>query len=215
MTGKARRPRALPPSARDLTLKQRRFIEEYLRDPNATQAAMKAGYSAKTAESIGGENLRKPRIAKILEEREAALVRQRELSQEAVLEAIRRQVLGDIRELFDDDCNFIPIKRLTAAQASMIAGFEIVLKNAEAGDGHTDRVLKLKLKDASKYVEMAGKYFGLFVDRHELSGPGGLPLAFVSKLSTEDLKAQLNARAMKLLGAPLFPDVPTVVEAQS
>ena len=45
-----------------LTEKQKRFCEEYLIDFNATQAALRAGYSQKTAYSIGDENLRKPEI---------------------------------------------------------------------------------------------------------------------------------------------------------
>ncbi len=51
-----------------LTPKQQRFVEEYLTDLNATQAAIRAGYSAKTAEVIGYENLRKPHIQKYLNE---------------------------------------------------------------------------------------------------------------------------------------------------
>ena len=46
-----------------MTPKQTRFVEEYLVDLNATQAAIRAGYSAKTAYSIGQENLSKPEIA--------------------------------------------------------------------------------------------------------------------------------------------------------
>ncbi|MFR7383035.1 MAG: terminase small subunit, partial [[Clostridium] leptum] len=45
-----------------LTAKQQRFVDEYLIDLNATQAAIRAGYSEKTAFSIGTENLRKPLI---------------------------------------------------------------------------------------------------------------------------------------------------------
>lgn len=48
---------------RPLTDKQERFILEYLVDFNATQAAIRAGYSEDTAYSIGWENLRKPEIA--------------------------------------------------------------------------------------------------------------------------------------------------------
>ena len=50
-----------------LTDKQKRFVEEYLVDLNATQAAIRAGYSEKTAYSIGVENLRKPEIKKAIE----------------------------------------------------------------------------------------------------------------------------------------------------
>jgi hypothetical protein len=51
-----------------LTLKQKRFIEEYLIDMNATKAAKAAGYSLKTAYRTGADNLRKPHIAKAIQE---------------------------------------------------------------------------------------------------------------------------------------------------
>ena len=53
---------------RDMTEKQKRFCEEYLVDLNETQAAVRAGYSEKTAYSIGSENLKKPEIKKYLQE---------------------------------------------------------------------------------------------------------------------------------------------------
>lgn len=56
-----------------LTDKQRRFVEEYVRDFNATQAAIRAGYSANTAYQIGSENLRKPQIKEQLAERFRAM----------------------------------------------------------------------------------------------------------------------------------------------
>lgn len=52
-----------------MTTKQRRFIEEYLKDFNATQAAIRAGYSEKTAGQIGYENLKKPEISDAIQER--------------------------------------------------------------------------------------------------------------------------------------------------
>lgn len=50
-----------------LTSKQQKFVDEYLKDLNATQAAIRAGYSEKTAYSIGQENLKKPEIKKCIE----------------------------------------------------------------------------------------------------------------------------------------------------
>lgn len=50
-----------------LTPKQQRFVEEYLKDLNATQAAIRAGYSAKTARSVGAENLTKPDVQAAVE----------------------------------------------------------------------------------------------------------------------------------------------------
>lgn len=61
-----------------LTAKQRRFCDEYLIDLNATQAAIRAGYSKKTAKQIGNENLTKPDLAEYIEkrmaEKEASLI---------------------------------------------------------------------------------------------------------------------------------------------
>lgn len=54
-----------------LTDKQQRFVDEYLIDLNATQAAIRAGYSEKTANEIGAENLAKPSIAKAIAEAQA------------------------------------------------------------------------------------------------------------------------------------------------
>ena len=56
---------------RELTAKQQRFCDEYLIDLNATQAAIRAGYSKKTAYSIGQENLKKPEINAHIEKRMA------------------------------------------------------------------------------------------------------------------------------------------------
>jgi len=60
---------------RNLTPKQQSFINEYLIDPNATQAAIRAGYSKKTAHVIGQENLHKPAIAAALARRQADAAR--------------------------------------------------------------------------------------------------------------------------------------------
>jgi len=57
-----------PTKERPLTIKQQRFIDFY--DGNATEAALKAGYSKKTAPFIGAENLKKPKIAQAIQNRE-------------------------------------------------------------------------------------------------------------------------------------------------
>nr|DAU53807.1 MAG TPA: Terminase small subunit [Caudoviricetes sp.] len=56
-----------------LTPKQKRFVEEYVIDCNATQAAIRAGYSPKTAYSIGQENLKKPEVMKAIAEKQKKL----------------------------------------------------------------------------------------------------------------------------------------------
>ncbi len=69
--------------------KQERFVEEYLVDHNATQAAKRAGYSEKTAYSIGSENLKKPEIAAAIAAGEARLRRKTEVSISSLSEDMR------------------------------------------------------------------------------------------------------------------------------
>ena len=75
--------------AKKLTLKQERFIEEYLIDGNATQAAIRAGYSPKTAYAIASENLRKPEITSRLEERKRDILEQADITPEWAVEQLR------------------------------------------------------------------------------------------------------------------------------
>lgn len=71
-----------------LTAKQQRFVDEYLIDLNATQAAIRAGYSKRTANEIGAENLAKPNIAKAISEAQTKRSERTEITQDMVLERL-------------------------------------------------------------------------------------------------------------------------------
>lgn len=75
-------------AAGKLTPKQERFVAEYLIDLNATQAAIRAGYSERTAKVIGSENLSKPDVAAEIERRRSKLTGKLEISAEKVLEEL-------------------------------------------------------------------------------------------------------------------------------
>lgn len=79
--------------------KQQRFVDEYLIDRNATQAAIRAGYSAKTAGSIGDENLKKPEIKKAIEAGEAELAERNKITQDKVLNLLWDMATADPNEL--------------------------------------------------------------------------------------------------------------------
>jgi phage terminase small subunit len=76
----------------ELTPKQKRFCEEYLIDLNATQAAIRAGYSEDSAASIGHENLRKPEIEKTIQELQIARSKRTEITADYVLNTVRDTV---------------------------------------------------------------------------------------------------------------------------
>ncbi|MFY5418725.1 terminase small subunit [Acinetobacter baumannii] len=79
--------------------KQQRFVDEYLIDRNATQAAIRAGYSAKTAYSIGEQNLKKLEVKKAIEAGEAELAERNKITQDKVLNRLWEMATADPNEL--------------------------------------------------------------------------------------------------------------------
>jgi phage terminase small subunit len=157
-----------------LTPKQERFIAEYLIDLNGTQAAIRAGYSAKTAGVQAEALLRKPEIERSVKEGQAKRLDKAELTAVRVLEEMRRLAFSDVRQLFDASGNLKPLHELTAEESACIASLEVIIKNAQAGDGKTDTVHKLRVWDKPRVLEMLGKHFALLTERVELSGDAAL-----------------------------------------
>jgi phage terminase small subunit len=153
-----------------LTPKQALFVAEYLKDLNATQAAIRAGYSAETAEKnsyrlMGIDGVKQAIAAGTARQLEAA-----ELSANRVLEELRRLALVDIRGFYDGQGNLKPMHLLTPEQGSALAGVETLVRNVEAGDGKADVVYKIKLWDKVKALSTLAQYFGLLVERVQVSG---------------------------------------------
>ena len=82
-----------------LTEKQKRFCEEYLVDLNATQAALRAGYSERTAYSIGDENLKKPEIQNYLRELMEKRSERTEITADTVIEELKKIALAEDVEI--------------------------------------------------------------------------------------------------------------------
>src|SRR5690554_4735816 len=82
-----------------LTPKQAAFVREYLIDLNATQAAIRAGYSQKTAYRTGADNLRKPQVAEAIAEAQQARAERVQITAEEVLERLVEIARGDIQVL--------------------------------------------------------------------------------------------------------------------
>ena len=147
-----------------LNPKQQRFVHEYLIDLNATQAAVRAGYKAKNADVVGPRLLGHVGVAEAIASGKSKQLGTAELSAARVLEEMRRLAFSDVRSLFDAHGDLRPICELNADEAAAVASLEVIVKNAAAGDGHTDIVHKVKVWDKTKALEMLGKHFNLFKD---------------------------------------------------
>ncbi|WEV51663.1 terminase small subunit [Lactobacillus sp. ESL0731] len=81
-----------------LTVKQQKFADEYIKSGNATEAAIKAGYSKRTAYSIGQENLKKVEIANYLEKRMKEISDSKVADQQEILEYLSSVMRGEQTE---------------------------------------------------------------------------------------------------------------------
>lgn len=151
-----------------LSLKQSLFVSEYLVDGNATQAAIRAGYSAKTAGSIGEENLKKPEIAA---EIKAALERRNqrvEVKADDVLRELLRLAMVDIGEAYDENNNLKKLHDMPPGVRRSIA--QIETHYIGGGEDGAIEVKKVKFNDKTKALELLGKHLKLFTDKLEVSG---------------------------------------------
>lgn len=123
-----------------LTAKQQRFCDEYLIDLNATQAAIRAGYSKKTAYAIGEQNLKKLELKKYIDDRMAEKEKRLIADQDEVLKYLTAVLRG-------------------SSKASVLARDDI----------GADRVIEKPPdeKERLKAAELLGKRYGLYTDRIE------------------------------------------------
>lgn len=143
-----------------MTKKQKLFVEEYLIDLNATQAAIRAGYSPDTAGSIGGENLKKPEISAAIAKAMAERSRRTGINQDRILQEIAKLALVNIDDVVDLETGEI---KESATKEDLACIQSIKIKPTEFG---TEREIKFYDKKGS--LEMAGKHLGMFKDKLEL-----------------------------------------------
>ena len=105
-----------------LTPKQKRFVAEYLVDLNATAAARRAGYSAKTADRIGPELLGKTCVSEAIQQAIREREKRTEITQDMVLRETAKLAFFDIRNIFDKDGKPLDISKLDADTAAALEG---------------------------------------------------------------------------------------------
>src|ERR1051326_385167 len=152
-----------------MTPKQEQFIAEYLVDLNGTQAAIRVGYSKRTAQPIAARLLSNVMISQEIARRQKERLAKVELTATGTLEQLKAILHSDIRSFIDGNGALKPVAELTAEQAASISSIEVILKNAQAGDGVIDRVLKIRLWDKVRAIEMAMKHFSLLVEKLDIT----------------------------------------------
>ena len=163
-----------------MTNKQKRFVEEYLIDLNATQAAIRAGYSPDTAGSIGNENLKKPEIKAAIEKAEADRSKRTGINQDRVLQEIAKMAFLNPTDVIDMDEATVK-GEANREDTACIASVRV--KNIPTADGMiTER--EVKTYDKLKALEMLGKHLGMFTDKMKLDG--AIPVVITGADELED-----------------------------
>ena len=148
-----------------LTPKQDRFVDEYLVDLNATQAAIRAGYSTKTAKAIGHENLAKPNLAEAIQEAMAERSKRTEVSQDRVVKELARIAfasLGDVIKWGPTGTKVRPSTELSEDVGAAV--YEVSETRTEHGVG-----VRVKLYDKKGALDSLAKHLGMFVERHQVA----------------------------------------------
>lgn len=155
-------------------------------DLNATQAAIRAGYSAKRADAIGYENLRKPEVAQYLSERIKARAQRVEITQDRVLAEYAKLAFLDPRRFYDASGALIPVQLLDADVAAALVGVDVTeTYDKESNSAITTK--KVKFVDKKGALDSVARHLGMFVDRTEHTGT--LRVVSATELTDDELAA--------------------------
>ena len=143
-----------------MTAKQMRFCDEYLIDLNATQAAIRAGYSKKTARVIGQENLLKPAIKEYIDNRMA--------EKEAELIADQNEVMKYLTSVMRREKTESVVVTLSKETSTYVPDDEGTMRKQTIKEEIPEIVeIPARLSDSNKAAELLGKAYGIYSDRVE------------------------------------------------
>ncbi len=172
-------PTKLRSSLRKLPPKQQLFVYEYSKNFNATEAALKAGFSSKTAYSQGSRLLKKVEIKEAVEERIQEQIKKVGVTKQRVLTELARLAFSDNRKLYDADGRLKLPKDWDDETAAAVAGTETF---EEFGGRGEDRKLngytrKVKTWDKTRALELLAKHLALITEKAD---PGDKPILIIS-----------------------------------
>ena len=148
-----------------MTEKQQRFVDEYLIDLNATQAAIRAGYSVKTAKDIGCQNLAKLNIQQAISEKMAERSKRTGVNQDRIVLELAKIAFVNAADVIDSDDATIKAGA-TADDTAAIQSVKVKLIPGKKGEG-VER--EIRLNDKLKALELLGKHLGMWNDKLDVN----------------------------------------------
>lgn len=166
-----------------MTPKQQMFVKEYLIDLNATQAAIRAGYSAKNADVIGNQLIGKTLVSNAIQAAMEKRSTRLEITADKVLQEIAKLAFANLQDFYDENGSLKDIHTLPRDVAVALSSSKINLTEACA-------VQEIKLHDKKGSLELLGRHLKLFTDKTEITGKDGealdLTVNFVAPINPLD-----------------------------
>ena len=135
--------------------KQKRFCLEYLKDFNATQAAIRVGYSKRTARQIGHENLTKPDIQKFLAEKYQKFSHENDIEVSQVIRHLKEMTFFDLQVIFDKHGRLRPLNKMSATARRVLNSITL---------SQSGTMIKVRLPSRERTAELLGRHLGMFKD---------------------------------------------------
>lgn len=165
-----------------LNAKQKRFCEEYVIDLNATQSAIRAGYSKSTAGAIGGENLQKPEIKKFIAKLKKSISNNNGNLAQRVIDELVKIGFSNVQHYIKPGNTIKDLSKIDNGRAAAVSSVKKTVTTFGDDKGHsgTKEVVEFKLWDKTDALEKLGKHLGIFEADNKQKGP------IVIKVTDED-----------------------------
>jgi len=147
-----------------LTEKQQRFVDEYLVDLNATQAAIRAGYSAKTADQQGSRMLANVKVQQAISEKMAERSKRTGINQDRVIIELARIAFVKMTDIVDSDGEI----RSDASEDDLACIESVKYKSSES-ENSSSVEREVKISPKLKALELLGKHLGMWNDKLDVN----------------------------------------------
>jgi phage terminase small subunit len=185
------------PTVPDLTIKRAMFVQEYLVDLNAAQAAIRAGYAVDSASAEGSRLLADVRVSAAIQKAMSDRAERTMVTQDRVVAELAKLGFSNMLDYITVPSSgepYVDLTAMTRDQAAALADFTVEEQTTSGRDPVTTKRVKIKLADKRAALVDLGKHLNMFKERVEISGPDG------GAVQLEAVRNRLTDRLTKIAG---------------
>lgn len=177
----------------NLTTQQELFCREYVKDLNGHQAAIRAGYSARSGYAIAAQMLAREKFQRRIGNLLALRAKKAEIEADDVLNELAKTAFRDVRKVFDDAGRVLPVSKWPDCIAASVTSMKV------AQDEEKGTVIDVKLTDPKGALELIGKHLAMFTEKFQHTSPDGTmtPITQITKKIVRPRTRKATKKAKK------------------